>query len=216
MAVFLFDMDGLLLDTERLHHDAFLDATQYFGISSAQDTPFFVSLVGCSTQMTRDRLHGYLPVGTATAGFLEVWNRAAHDRIRNNVPLRPFVNEVLSHLKSDHHRLAVVTSTPGNLARDHLGRAGLLQYFDGVTGGDEVSANKPDPAPYVETALALDVAPEKCFAFEDSDRGIASAVGAGCISTQIPDMRPEDAPLPDLGQHVATDLRAAVRTLGFL
>lgn len=215
MAAFLFDMDGLLLDTERLAHDAFLHATQSLGIASDRDTPFFLSLVGCSTHMTNACLGDYLPGHVTPGAFLEVWDSAAHARLEAKVPLRPYAEDVVSTLHGGGWRLAVVTSSPGARARAHLERAGLLHFFEAVTGGDEVSANKPDPAPYVETARRLGVDPAACYAFEDSDRGIASAVAAGCIATQIPDLRPHDVPMPALGQRHAPDLRAAMMQLGF-
>ena len=70
--------------------------------------------------------------------------------------------------------------------------------------------------PYVETAQKLGLPPSECFAFEDSDLGITAAVKAGCIATQIPDLRKKDAPLPDLGQYVAPNLQKAMEQIGVL
>lgn len=214
MAVFLFDMDGLLLDTEREHWLAFEKTVAVLGISRETDYGFFLSLVGCSTQMTTERLTEYLAGHTTTDAFLEVWNEEAHARAKMDLPLRPFVREVLERLSREGHRMAVVTSSPGDRARGHMAQVGLADHFECVTGGDEVSANKPDPAPYLETAMRMGADPTACYAFEDSDRGIESAVRAGCIATQIPDLRAVDVPLPTLGQHVAPDLHSALVQLG--
>ena len=215
MAVFLFDMDGLLLDTEREHWVAFQETMDRLGIASGQDYPFFLSLVGASGKETRNRLTDYLTGHVTMEVFLAVWDEIADARAEADVPVKPFVRESLARLSQDGHRMAVVTSTQRARAETKLDKAGLLNAFELVTGGDDVSANKPDPAPYVETATRLGVAPETCFAFEDSDRGIEAAVRAGCLSTQIPDMRPEGLALPDLGQRVAADLNAALSQLGF-
>lgn len=213
----LFDMDGLLLDTERQHLIAFQEIMDDLGIAKPdEDEAFFLTLVGCSMQTTRESLDAYVPAHVGAAGVLAAWDARADARARQDVPLRPFVREVLSALHAKGHRMAVVTSTQGQRARAKLEKTGLLPFFEVVRGGDEVSANKPDPAPYLETAAALGVRASASCAFEDSDRGIASAVAAGCLSTQIPDLRPQGLALPDLGQEVAADLKAAVVRLGLL
>jgi HAD superfamily hydrolase (TIGR01509 family) len=112
--------------------------------------------------------------------------------------------------------MAVVTSTGRARARRHLDEAGLLHHFHDVVGGDEVPANKPDPAPYLEAARRLKVDPSRAAAFEDSDQGTAAAIAAGCVTVQIPDLRPPGRPMPRIGQHVAGDLRAAFDLLGLL
>lgn len=216
MAVFLFDMDGLLFDSEREHWEAFKTATKLLGIAQPEDDAFFLSLVGCSVTMTHDRLTDYWGSAEQTEAFLEVWNAEAAARAERDIPLRPQVRACLNHLSLNGHRMAVVTSSPGDRARAHLEQTGLAGYLEVVLGGDEVSANKPNPAPYLEAAERMGADPTACYAFEDSDRGIASAVAAGCIATQIPDMRAPDTPLPDLGQYVADDLAAALRRFGFL
>ena len=215
MAVFLFDMDGLLLDTERVHLRAFLEVTQRLGVASEGDTPFFLSLVGCSMKITNQRLAEYLPRQVSRSSFLAVWDEVAHERTEQAIPLRPHAQDVVRGLHANGNRLAVVTSTSGARARKNLEKAGLLQHFDLISGGDEVSANKPDPAPYRETAESLGVDPATCYAFEDSDHGITSAVAAGCIATQIPDLRPPGTPLPKLGQRTAVNLKDAIQQLGF-
>jgi len=214
LATLLFDMDGLLLDTEREHLLAFLEATETLGIARETDEAFFLTLIGCSMPMTRARVQEYIPIPPGVGTFIAVWNAAADARAETAIPLRPFVAEEIERLSRAGHRLAVVTSTHGARARGHLDKTGLLAHFECVTGGDEVTATKPDPAPYLETAARMGVPPSECYAFEDSDRGITAAVRAGCKAYQIPDLRPAGTPLPDLGQQVMPDLRAALAHIG--
>lgn len=209
---FLFDMDGLLLDTERLALAAFVEVTAPHGVDAVAAERFFLTLVGTSHAVTRERTQAFLPgvpFDTLDAG----WTAAMARQMQGGVPLRPKVRPVLEALAARAARMAVVTSTRAARAAHHLEAAGLAHFFERVTGGDEVSANKPDPAPYLETATAMGVDPARCAAFEDSDRGITAAVRAGCRAVQIPDLRPPD-PLPRLGQLVAVDLEEAMRVLG--
>ena len=211
-AALLFDMDGLLLDSERIARDAFLEVSEGMGPDRADREAFFLTLVGSSTRVTRERVAEYLPGADHAA--LEVRWDAAHDRLlARGVPLRPGVADSLDALRGQGVRMAVVTSTHRYRALERLETAEILHHFELVTGGDEVPAPKPDPAPYVQTAAALGLHPRECAAFEDSDRGIAAAMAAGCRGVQIPDRRP-DGPRPALGQAVATALPAARALFG--
>jgi HAD superfamily hydrolase (TIGR01509 family) len=208
---YLFDMDGLLLDTERVGQKAFVMVCADLGIAENEAAPFFLSLIGGSlpgnTAQTKLWLQGRMDV----AEFVAAFNRHKADLMRDNVPLRPFVREVFETLANAGAKMAVVTSTIGVAARHELEQADLLKYLVAVVAGDEVTANKPDPAPYLQGAAALGLDASDCAAFEDSDTGIRAAMAAGCRAVQIPDMRPENTPLPDLGQGVAPDLKAALK-----
>lgn len=213
---FLFDMDGLLLDTERVCRKAFVATTQQFDAASDTDATFYLTLVGSSFARTQVMLKEYLPNHVDTERFDTEWHANLRARLESDVPVKPHVAEVLAELTEHGHRMAVVTSTHKKNALRHLDKAGLLKHFEYVTGGDEVSENKPHPAPYLETAERLGLGIQNCFAFEDSDFGITAAVNSGALATQIPDLRPADRPLPTLGQKVAPDLRKAMEGLGVL
>jgi beta-phosphoglucomutase-like phosphatase (HAD superfamily) len=92
----------------------------------------------------------------------------------------------------------------------------LWSLFDAVIAGDEVSVNKPDPEPYLAGARRIGIAASSCIAFEGSDLGTTAAVGAGCHTFQIPDLRSVNVPLPDLGQTIARDLEQAGVEIGLL
>lgn len=213
-AAYLFDMDGLLLDTERLFCDIAVEMLVPHGFVPHEIKAHFLTLVGSSGAESTRKLSAFLAGKLDSAHFHNAWHDNLRQRLEDHVPLRPTVLTCLDHLAGQGARMAVVTSTHGHAARHHLKTAGLLHYFESVTGGDEVSATKPDPAPYREAAAGLGVDPRDCAAFEDSDPGTASATKAGCRVVQIPDLRPVDKPLPDLGQLIAGDLWAAVHAVG--
>lgn len=207
---YLFDMDGLLLDTERVGQQAFVMVCVDLGIGESEAGRFFLSLIGGSLPGNTAKTKLWLDGRMDAADFVAAFNGHKADLMRDNVPLRPFVREVFEALSNAGAKMAVVTSTIGVAARHELAQADLLKYLVTVVAGDEVTANKPDPAPYLQGAAALGLDPTDCAAFEDSDTGIRAAMGAGCRAVQIPDMRPENTPLPELGQGVASDLKAAL------
>ena len=212
----LFDMDGLLLDSEREFMGTLVEIGTPLGFAPADLEAFFVTLVGTSAEQTALRLAEFLPTSVDATSFEKQWRLANAARRSGPMPLRPTVEHVLPRLARAGHRMAVVTSTKRTPALAHLEHAGLLSYFDLVVAGDDVSANKPDPAPYLQAAETLGVDPRKCAAFEDSDTGTHAAVAAGCLTTQIPDLRPAGVPLPDLGQHIAKDMQEALQQLRVL
>ncbi|WP_406644594.1 HAD family phosphatase [Aliisedimentitalea scapharcae] len=203
---YLFDMDGLLLDTERLYVGLGVEVTTRYGVPKRMSEQFFVGLVGSSAHHANACLSEFLPAHLSVSAFLKEWDALVYARISDQAPLRPTVRATLDALTDVGARMAVVTSTRSARARHHLELARLAHYFEAVLGGDEVSANKPDPAPYLEAAARLGLPAHRCAAFEDSDRGIASAVAAGCFAVQVPDLRAANTPLPDLGQLTATTL----------
>lgn len=212
----LFDMDGLLLDTERVAMRAFCELAQALGLKLHHAETAFLGLIGSSQHQTQKRLVQILPDGSDLERFSADWSARFAELIADGVPLRPHASRIIAELARRGHAMAVVTSTRGVHARDQLERVGLLPHFVQVIGGDEVTANKPDPAPYLAGAGALGVDPSACFAFEDSDTGATSASAAGCKVVQIPDLRPHGVALPELGQLVARDLTHAMELSGLL
>lgn len=211
----LFDMDGLLLDTERVAQEVFVAHTAPHGIPRDRAEAFFVGLVGTSSAETRRQVQGFLP-GIDIDGFDRAWSQDYRARLSQGVPVKPGIRAALAALSAAGHRMAVVTSSGSAHARENLTSAGLWGHFEHLTGADDVTAHKPDPLPYRHSAARMGVAPEGCVAFEDSDRGLTAAVRAGCRAVQIPDLRPPGVPLPDLGQIVAADMAEALRRLGLV
>lgn len=207
-------MDGLLLDTERVALMSFVETVRPFGLREAPATDLFLTLVGSSSTQTTARLRTQF--GDAAPEIEARWGPAFVAGLQAGVPIKPTVQTTLEALASLRHPMAVVTSTKTAHATSHLTRAGLAKCFKAIIGGDSVTANKPDPAPYLAGAAALGVLATDCVAFEDSDRGVTSAIAAGCSVWQIPDLRPVDQPFPQLGQRQATTLAEAAQQAGLL
>ena len=216
LAAFLFDMDGLLLDSERVYCDIAADLMLPMGFAPDHARAQVLTLVGKSGVGSLNRLREILGPDADIEAFHSTWHGRVRETLEENVPVKATVRDSLTALAGAGARMSVVTSTHRANALHHLEKAELAEFFELVVAGDEVPANKPDPAPYLQAAAALGLDPRHCVAFEDSDPGTTAAVRAGCRTTQIPDMRPPDHPLPDLGQHVAPDLWAALCALGVL
>ncbi|MEM9855601.1 MAG: HAD family phosphatase [Pseudomonadota bacterium] len=211
----LFDMDGLLFDTERVGERAFVEISAPLGMDEAAARAQYRFFVGGSSKDTNARLEALFPNADSEA-LQQEWIKAFERGLQFGVPLRPTVGEIVPALAKAGYRMAVVTSSWRAHARHNLAQTGLDAFFEGVVAGDDVTAMKPDPEPYLKGAALLGHAPEACIAFEDSDPGITAAMGAGCVGVQIPDLRPPEKPFPDLGQRFAATLEDAVMELGLL
>jgi HAD superfamily hydrolase (TIGR01509 family) len=207
-------MDGLLLDTERLGLRLFSQICAELHIDPQTAENMFLSLIGGPKSVNDVKVETFFKGRLDLDGFERRWIDGKAHMLRDSIPLRPYVHEVITGLAEQGAQMVVVTSTVGAVARHELEQADLLRHFQLVIAGDEVTANKPDPAPYLQGAAALGLDPTECAAFEDSDTGITAAVRAGCQAVQIPDLRTPDVPLPVLGQNVAQDLRQAVGLFG--
>ena len=183
----IFDMDGLLLDTEPLAARAWSEAASALGVEF--DEALALAMVGrnfadCAA-MVRARYAASDPVDA----LLDRWH-AAYDAIvaRDGVNVKPGAIELIDWLERNAISRAVATSTRRERARAKLVDAGLISRFRDVVGGDEVARGKPEPDIYVEAARRLGVRADECFALEDSVPGVRAALAAGMTAIMVPDM----------------------------
>jgi len=200
----IFDMDGLLLDTERLSRLSF-DA-----LAREKEVPdpdfIFPQLVGRSRDDHQMIFARHLPTGLDPVVFDTEWKEAFQELLADHVPVKPGAETMLVYLKGRGIPCGLATSSARNKALTYLGRAGLLDYFDVLVGGDEIPASKPAPDIYLEAARRLGVAPKDVLALEDSDNGVRSAHAAGMQIVQIPDLAQPSAEVLAFGHLTATSL----------
>lgn len=206
----IFDMDGLLLDTERVCMTIFKEACHI------QNLPFheeiYLSIIGRNAagieQIFRqaygndyDRLH-------------QEWRTRYNKVVKHQaIPVKQGVIELLDWLKAHNLPMAVATSTEKSVAEKKLALAGLTTYFDNLTTGCEVRQGKPDPEIYQLAAHRLKISPQKCLAFEDSNNGVRSAVAAGMITYQIPDLVNPCDEIKAVGHHILPSLHTVLEVL---
>lgn len=203
----IFDMDGLLLDSERMFRIVWQLAATDLGVEMNDEV--FLSLIGLNRRSAEERLRSvYGPSWDHEALYGRIehhWQGiGGHDAI----PLKTGVGELLDHLDASALPRAVATSTARKNAEHKLTKVGLLDRFHGLVGGDDVAAGKPAPDPYLKAAALLKVDPARCLALEDSPNGLRAARAAGMTVIMVPDLiAPTDA-LRDVAHHVMDDLHS--------
>ncbi len=183
----ILDMDGLLLDTERIALRAFQHAAASLGFEMRQED--YARMIGLRSEDIAEVLRAiYGPDVPAEEMFLRSDARYAELIETEPVPLRPGVMELFDFLDRHEWLRAVATSTHTERARFKLGKAGILARVPRVVGGETVERGKPFPDIYLKAAEPFGVPPSEIVVLEDSFAGVRGAAAAGMRPVMIPDM----------------------------
>jgi len=200
----IFDMDGLLLDTEVIALRTFKEVCGDLGITFDMDV--YRRCIGCNMQKIDLILAEFLP-GYKDSNLIPHWNAAYREEaILKPVPTKTGVIPLLKDLKNWGIPMAVATSTAHKTARSKLENAGIMHFFDDLVGGDMVTDSKPHPEIYLKAADAIKTNPRHCLALEDSDNGVRAAHAAGMLVFQVPDMVDPAAEVRALGHEIVDSL----------
>jgi len=182
----VFDMDGLLVDTETLFRDAMMEVAARHG----RDLPLsvFLSMVGLPRAGSRAVAMDHFGEDFDYEPWIAEVGAAAHARIEVGVAVKTGVVELLDHLDAAGVPRAVATSSGHDTVELQLGRNGLLSRFDAVVAAGDYARGKPSPDPFLEAARRLGVDPHDCLALEDSHNGVRAAHAAGMMTVMVPDL----------------------------
>jgi len=201
----LFDMDGLLIDSESISQKTFNDTIAAFGLPDQHD--LFMDLIGRNAASLEATIMSSLGDIIDVSAFKKSWSDRYLAIVKNEpIDLKPGAVELLSGLKLLGIKTAVATSTKTSLARIKLTNAGIQDYFQVVIGGDQVTHSKPNPEIYLKAASAVTADIHKTWVLEDSAYGVQAGVAANFHVIQVPDLLPPTPALLSLGHRVCADL----------
>ena len=183
----VFDMDGLMLDTERIAHRCWSAAAQTLGVEF--DSALLSSMIGRNARDSRQFVLAHHGADFPIDALMQE-SRRNFDAIvtREGIAVKAGLHALLDWLDSTSVPRVVATSTRRERAEAHLERCGLRSRFDALVGGDEVTHGKPAPDIFLLAASRLDVGPADCVVLEDSEPGVRGALAAGMIPIMVPDM----------------------------
>jgi len=183
----VFDMDGLLLDTERICCHILTQVFKEYKQELSLDE--YRSLIGLNSREVRLRIAQKLGPIHDLEPFVKLWkSRYFVQTVEKAAPVKQGVVALLEYLKQEEFPMAVATSTDHATAEKKLAKAGLIKYFSILVGGDQIEHSKPAPDIYLSAAENLGVDPLNCLAFEDSRYGVEAALNAGMQTIHIPDL----------------------------
>lgn len=181
------DMDGVILDTEKLYVRFWREAASFYGFPMTLDHA--LGIRSLSGKLAEEKLQGWF-------GKEFDYNAVRQKRIelmdefvsQNGVEPKSGAKALLSYIKDNGYALALATATPVDRAGRYLKSVELYSFFDQIVSAREVERGKPAPDIYLCAAKRLGLDPEECIALEDSQNGIRSAFTAGCKTIMVPDL----------------------------
>ncbi len=207
----VFDMDGVLFDTERLCLASWKAVAGRFGMEGVEKV--FPLCIGRTREDTMKIVTEHFPgvdIDRFYAEEREVINRKLESE---GVPQLPYAGDILNGLKAAGIPLALASSTKYDRVCRQLKEVGFYDLFDAIVGGDLVENGKPAPDIYLEACGRLGLDPADCAAVEDSFNGIRSAHAAGMVPVMVPDMVQPDEEIRGLAYKVCGSLEEAEKTL---
>lgn len=208
----LFDMDGLMFDTERIGYEGWKYAGKQLKIEITDS--LIASFRGTGTKEKRrlfgaatGRIEDYEEAFSIRAAYADQWIE------ENGLPIKAGLKKLLAHLRMEGIKTALATSSPREKAMTYLKMAGVEDYFDASVCGTEVQSAKPAPDIFLAAAEALALSPEKCLVLEDSLNGLQAAKAAGCKAVVIPDLSPVPPERMGLWDKKASDLEEVIYIL---
>ncbi len=205
MKAVIFDMDGVLFDTERLCQDSWLAVAEENGLPGMEE--IFPKCIGLNANDSRRIVMDTYGEDFDYEGFRQQASKWFWDYIeKNGLPVMASVRELLAWLKEENWIVGLASSTRRSSVENHLEQAGIRDYFATVVTGDMVEHSKPQPDIYLMACKELGVEPGEAYAIEDSPNGIRSAYRAGLRPLMVPDLIAPDEEMRELSTRIFENL----------
>ena len=208
MKAVIFDMDGVIFDSERACLDCWKEMAKGRGLDNIEEV--FHKCIGTNKNQTHMIVEeAYAPrFGEGIADvLLEESNRIFRSRYEKDpLPMKKGVTDILDYLKQNDIPFGLASSTAKQTIERELDNAGLYHYFDKIIGGDSVVISKPDPEIYLLACREMGIEPHEAAAVEDSYNGIRAAYAAGMRPVMVPDMIAPDDEMKKLSEAICKDL----------
>lgn len=205
MNAVVFDMDGVLFDTERLCQDSWLAVAEERGLPDMEI--IFPRCIGLNANDSRRIVMEAYGKNFDYDGFRGKASAWFWDYIESNgLPVKPGAGELLAWLREQGWPVGLASSTRCSTVLNHLEQAGLRKDFSVVVTGDMVEHSKPQPDIYLMACRELKAEPRESYAIEDSPNGIRSAYRAGMHPLMVPDMIAPDQEMRKLSEGIFRDL----------
>ena len=183
----IFDMDGVILDTERLYLECCIPAAEKLGLADIEKVA--CECIGRTDEETDRTMRAFYGADAPLDAFHEEVFRTFMERFEQfGVPVKEGVSELLDFLKQQGARIAIGSSTHSDIIEAELRDAGLFDYFDVIVGGEMAKASKPAPDVFLLAAEKLGADIRDCIIIEDSFNGVRAAHASGATVFMVPDL----------------------------
>ena len=201
----IFDMDGVLIDTEKHYNAAWCEAARMAGFDFKREHALM--LRSCDARLAAKMMKDIFGEGFDYFAIREVRRGLVAERIKKyGLEKKPGIDEILAFLHEKGIKTAVATATPIELTLQHLEKIGVRGQFDKIVSAKQVAHGKPAPDVYLHACAQIGEKPPDCIAVEDSPNGIRAAYAAGCKPVMVPVLTQPDEEIAPLLYAVAETL----------
>lgn len=203
----VFDMDGVIFDTEALSRRVWIEQAVEYGINDMDS--LYPNIIGVSRtsgyKFLKETLGDKFP---AEQFYKEVQKRMECIEAAEGIPFKKGAKELLEFLKERKALVGLASSTNYEMIEHNLVVAGIRSFFQIIVGGDQVKMSKPEPEIYLKACKNLGVNPQTTYAVEDSYNGVRSAYRAGMKTIMVPDLLSATEEMEEMAEAVLPDLFA--------
>lgn len=209
----LFDMDGLMVDTESLATEAFIHSAKKQGYDMTKEETLLV--LGFTTKSIYEFWENYFKNSDVSGKQLVDDHYKYIENILFTIGPRkmPYIEELLKYLKESNYKVAVASSSNMDHIINNMEKTGLKKYIDEFASGAEVENGKPAPDVFLLAAERLGVKPEECLVLEDSKAGVIAGSSAGAKVIMVPDMFKPDEECKERTYRIVGNLGEVISIL---
>ncbi|MBE5858429.1 MAG: HAD family phosphatase [Lachnospiraceae bacterium] len=201
----VFDMDGVIFDSERAVMNCWLKLADKYGIKNIEKP--YLACTGTTVQKTKQIMLEAYGDDFPYDEYAKEASRMYHEKYDGGrLPMKSGVLEILDFLKNNGKKIALASSTGRQTVINQLRDAKILDYFDEVITGDMVSKSKPEPDIFLLACEKIGVEPNRAYAIEDSYNGIRAAFRGGLRPIMVPDLLPADQEMREKAEEVIDNL----------
>ena len=205
----IFDMDGVIFDSEKCVQDCWIEVARKHGIKDIEKS--FLLCTGTNHQKTKEIMLNEYGQDFPYDEFAREASLMFHERHDGGrLPIKPGVFELLDYLKSIDKKISLASSSRRKSVTAQLADADLIEYFDVIITGDMVTNSKPDPEIFLLACEKTGVDPIDAYAIEDSYNGIRSAHRGGLKPIMVPDLLPANDEMNELSEVVLCNLLSVI------
>lgn len=204
MEAVVFDMDGVIFDSERLVIDVWKTLSEKYHFKDIEKVR--LACLGTSKETSKKIFLDYYGDDFPYDQYALESSQLYHQRYDGKVPLKKGVTRLLKWLKAHDYKIGLASSTRLYTVKLQLENAGIIDFFDVIIGGDDVHQAKPDPEIYQMACLRLGVAPSDAYGIEDSYNGIRSCFAAGLHPIMVPDLKEPTDEMRERAEVILDDL----------
>lgn len=202
----IFDMDGLLFDTEKIFDDIWYQLSDQYHCEL--DRSFFDSNRGTTGTIMEKTIRQYFPMHIVSDLIEDLFRRARME-LTEHVPMKKGVVEILKYFTTNDIKISIASSSPKDMIINNLKISGIHSYIGEIVSGDDVKQGKPSPEIFLLAAKRMGVDARDCYVFEDGIHGVHAGVNAGCTTIMIPDMLKPTQEILNMPVHIYKDLLQA-------